>query len=1065
MKSFEEKLLGRLYCFCGGGDDGGNSGSEDEAAAEQRGYDMGGGGYTGADDFGFSDDTIGGYDGAGDIGGTEPGGGDDDRLAAEEAARQEAARQEAARQEAQRAREQREAEEREAARLEAEMAAEYARQESARQEAVRQEAERQEAERLAAEIARIEAEEAARFEAEMEAEAARQEAARKEAARQEAARRVAAKFEVQLAELARIEAEEAARQEAARQETERLAAEAEEQRRKDQDQEAREAEEARLSSLESLTDDQLDEAIATYSNADTAVASEVLSRLVEEKEIRTAEKAEEEVDGGVDDFNEGATTPADLAPGITGETTYIDEEAIKEAQKRVNERLASIGGEGTSERDTIVYAPEYWHYGVIESSDLPGSNVGISLGDLMKQYGVPADKITYGPTDIPVIDLGMTTEEIDAIYGGDDQPENPTTQQQIIDFVTEKAIKTLDANGDGKVSALEVAGAFAVGTSGGALGILSNVNTLANKLGITDRNIVNELISSVEEAIESAIGFAIPNAGAADLSDTALVNEVAKLQAGLISPAELEARANELGYAYNGKRLNVLIGSDEKELEEQSKRPGIPFDLGAEKPLEDILAFFDKTPSGEVTSTGGSPDTTTDGDPITTGVATSGGGDDEPGATGADDISGSPVGTTGPGTDAGITDTTGSGASPTTGASPDTTVDITGTDIPVIDLGMTTEEIDAISGTGPSDTSPDTTTGTDIPVIDLGMTPDEIAAIVDPITGSTPVSIDEIPSDTLPTDIPGGPFSELPDSVGSVGPTGPGATDTTGSGASPTTGTDTTTGTDITTGTDTTTGTDITTGTDMSMDTYIPYYTPDGVVDVFVGTPGEFADLAVANNWTAITSMGTDSTTTDVNAGPTTTDVNIGPTTIGPTTIGPTTAEGGQGGQGGEGGQGGQGGLGGYSDVNIGPTTIDINLLPDPIVKLIEDYYSDDDDDAVAPVEYTPAAYAFGEPTTFTPTQDLTYREPAITSPFDFARDFGYYTLSPEIADSYATKELQSYMPTYLQPIGEMTPEEIEASRGIRSIIGPKYPVQTQPIGYPFTTTPEEEAEALLPKE
>jgi hypothetical protein len=110
----------------------------------------------------------------------------------------------------------------------------------------------------------------------MEAEAARQEAARQEAARQEAARLEA--------EIARIEAEE-----------------------------------ARLSSPESLTDDQLDEAIATYSNADTAVASEVLSRLVEEKEIRTAEKAEEEVDGGVDDFNEGATTPADLGPGITGE--------------------------------------------------------------------------------------------------------------------------------------------------------------------------------------------------------------------------------------------------------------------------------------------------------------------------------------------------------------------------------------------------------------------------------------------------------------------------------------------------------------------------------------------------------------------------------------------------------------------------------------------------------------------------------------------------------------------------------------------------------------------------
>jgi hypothetical protein len=39
MKSFEQKLLGRLYCFCGGGDDGGNSGSEDAAAAEQEAYD------------------------------------------------------------------------------------------------------------------------------------------------------------------------------------------------------------------------------------------------------------------------------------------------------------------------------------------------------------------------------------------------------------------------------------------------------------------------------------------------------------------------------------------------------------------------------------------------------------------------------------------------------------------------------------------------------------------------------------------------------------------------------------------------------------------------------------------------------------------------------------------------------------------------------------------------------------------------------------------------------------------------------------------------------------------
>jgi hypothetical protein len=42
MKSFEQKLLGRLYCFCGGGDD--NDSDGDAARAEQEGYDMGGAG-------------------------------------------------------------------------------------------------------------------------------------------------------------------------------------------------------------------------------------------------------------------------------------------------------------------------------------------------------------------------------------------------------------------------------------------------------------------------------------------------------------------------------------------------------------------------------------------------------------------------------------------------------------------------------------------------------------------------------------------------------------------------------------------------------------------------------------------------------------------------------------------------------------------------------------------------------------------------------------------------------------------------------------------------------------
>jgi hypothetical protein len=44
--------------------------------------------------------------------------------------------------------------------------------------------------------------------------------------------------------------------------------------------------------------------------------------------------------------------------------------------------------------------------------------------------------------------------------------KKPTTTQQIIDYATQKAIKTLDANEDGEVSALEFVAPFAVGASG-----------------------------------------------------------------------------------------------------------------------------------------------------------------------------------------------------------------------------------------------------------------------------------------------------------------------------------------------------------------------------------------------------------------------------------------------------------------------------------------------------------------------------------------------------------------------------------------------------------------------
>ena len=887
MKSFEQKLLGRLYCFCGGGDDGGNSDSEDAAAAEQEGYDMGGGGYTGADDFGFSDDTIGGYEGAEDIGGTEPGGDSDDdraRIEAEEAARQEAARQEAARQEAQRAREQREAEEREAARLEAEMAAEYARQESARQEAARQEAERQEA---------------------------------------------------------------------ARQETERLAAE-------------KAAEEARLSRAsayttnpESLTDDQLDEAIAAYSNASTAVASEVLGRLVEEKEIRTVEKAEE------------------------------------------------------AENQRLLDQKQEFEEAEIESSDLPGSSDGTSLGDLMAQYGVPSDKITYGIDGTPVIDLGMTTKEIDAIYGGDDEPEEPTTTQQIIDYVTEQAIKTLDANGDGNVSALEFVAPFAVGASG--LGIFSNVNTLANKLGITDKNIINELISSVEDGIESLIGFAIPKVGDPTEIDTPVTDlsmttaEIDALQGGLDTPVtdlppvptstEQSFAAPDFAPGIIAKEIRgPQVRQDEldRAIQEEIDADRLAEEAENQRLLDqkqefeeaetfsmDSMSAFDQSPAGGST-TGPDPLSNVEIQNLISG--SSGGFSTRPSGTdpgiGILSLGGREYSfdNTVPADQRSYTEISGSSI---IDAAPDMISNLpkdTAEDeaIPVTDLSMTTAEIDALSNIdsmnsrSPFDQSlaGGADSRFDTPVTDLSMTTAEIDALSSNASSNI-ASMDSMDDDPVTGD--GGVSSGFDIPV-----------------------------------------------TDLSMTTAeidADRLAEEAEDQRRKDQEQEFEETQIVS----MDSMDDDPVTGDFG-------VDTGSGQIGGLDQGE-----------------GDGG----SDDNDG---------------------NDDDVDEVESVQYTPTVYTFGEPTTFTPTEststeDLTYREPAITSPFDFARDFGYYTLSPEIADSYVTKELQSYVPTYLKPIGEMTPEEIEELIGIRSIIGPNYPVQTQPIGYPFTTTPEEEAEALLPKE
>jgi hypothetical protein len=822
----------------------------------------------------------------------------------------EAARQEAARQEAQRAREQREAEEREADRLEAEMAAEYSRQESARQEAVRQEAERQES--------------------------ARQEAERQEAARQEAERLAA--------EIARIEAEEAARFEA---EIEAEAAR----------QEAREAEEARLSSPESLTDDQLDEAIAAYSNADTAVASEVLGRLVEEKEIRTVEKAEE------------------------------------------------------AENQRLLDQKQEFEEAEIESSDLPGSNVGISLGDLMAQYGVPSDKITYGIDGIPVIDLGMTTKEIDAIYGGDDQPEKPTTTQQIIDYATQKAIKTLDANEDGEVSALEFVAPFAVGASG--LGTFNLVNALVNEAGITDKNIIDEIISSVEDGIESLIGFAIPKVGDPTEIDTPVTDlsmttaEIDALQGGLDTPVtdlppvptstEQSFAVPDFALGITGKEIKgPQVRQDEldraiqeeidadrlaEEAENQRRKDQEQEFEEAETFLMDSMSAFDQSPAGGST-TGPDPLSNVEMQNRIIQNSISGSGGFATGPSGVPGISILRLGgreysfdNTVPADQRSYTEISGSSI---IDAAPDMISNLpkdTAEDeaIPVTDLSMTTAEIDALSNIDSMDSmsafdqslAGGADSRFDTPVTDLSMTTAEIDALSS-TASSNIASMDSMDDDPVTGD--GGVSSGFDIPV-----------------------------------------------TDLSMTT--AEIDADRLAEEAENQrrkdqEQEFEETQIVS----MDSMDDDPVTGDFG-------VDTGSGQIGGLD---------------------QGAGDGGSDDNDG---------------------NDDDFDEVESVQYTPTVYTFGEPTTFTPTEDLTYREPAITSPFDFARDFGYYTLSPEIADSYVTKELQSYVPTYLKPIGEMTPEEIEELIGIRSIIGPNYPVQTQPIGYPFTTTPEEEAEALLPKE
>jgi hypothetical protein len=114
--------------------------------------------------------------------------------------------------------------------------------------------------------------------------------------------------------------------------------------------------------------------------------------------------------------------------------------------------------------------------------------------------------------------------------------------------------------------------------------------------------------------------------------------------------------------------------------------------------------------------------------------------------------------------------------------------------------------------------------------------------------------------------------------------------------------------------------------------------------------------------------------------------------------------------------------------------------------------------------------YDFGDPIVYDPgLDDFTYRQPAITSPFDFAGMYGSYTLSPEIEQRFSDltesrtlaglEPASLYEPDYLEMISAMTPER-QAEEGIASLIGSRFPGSFG--AYPFTSTPEESARALI---
>lgn len=135
----------------------------------------------------------------------------------------------------------------------------------------------------------------------------------------------------------------------------------------------------------------------------------------------------------------------------------------------------------------------------------------------------------------------------------------------------------------------------------------------------------------------------------------------------------------------------------------------------------------------------------------------------------------------------------------------------------------------------------------------------------------------------------------------------------------------------------------------------------------------------------------------------------------------------------------------------------------------------DSDDDSVTIGDDTGVTipidpYDFGDTIVYDPgLDDFTYRQPAITSPFDFAGMFGSYTLSPEVEQAMdeLTTERETlgfdpaalYEPDYLEAISAMSAER-QADQGIASLIGARFPGAFG--SYPFTSTPEQTAQALI---